>query len=166
MLIKLNVSDVLGAPDPLVFLRDVAGLEAIPDPDTRRNLADALSWCLDRIPEALTPAKIRARIRVGDERTLLSTPGIHLLSGHIGKSQQFDWVTVVGAEDGVIPDFRAKTTTATLEEARILSVMISRARHGVVVTCSAGVPDASRQLRNRKPSPYFAPAPGCPVHRQ
>ena len=76
------------------------------------------------------------RLRLG----LLSAPGIHLLSDHVGKGQQFDCVAVVGAEDGVIPDFRAKTTAAALEEARILSVMISRARHSVVVTCSARVP--------------------------
>ena len=87
---------------------------------------------------------------------LLSAPGIHLLSGRVGKGQQFDWVAVVGAEDGVIPDFRAKTTAAALEEARILSVMISRARHSVVVTCSARVPDARGRPWDRKSSPYFA----------
>jgi hypothetical protein len=43
-------------------------------------------------------------------------PGIHLLSGYIGKGQQFKQM-VVGAADGVISGFRAKIT-ASLEEVR------------------------------------------------
>jgi DNA helicase-2/ATP-dependent DNA helicase PcrA len=42
-------------------------------------------------------------------------PGIHLLSGYIGKGAQFNQIVVVGAADGVISDFRAKIT-ASLEE--------------------------------------------------
>ena len=30
------------------------------------------------------------------------------LTGHIGKGQQFDWIVVVGAEEGSNTDFRAK----------------------------------------------------------
>jgi DNA helicase II / ATP-dependent DNA helicase PcrA len=37
-------------------------------------------------------------------------PGVHLLTGHIGKGQEFDWVIVAGLEDGHVPDFRAPDT--------------------------------------------------------
>lgn len=91
---------------------------------------------------------------MGDQETLLTAAGIHLLSGHVGKGQQFDWVVVVGAEDGVTPDFRSKTQAAKLEDARVLSVMLSRARHGVVVTYAARVPAGGR-VWNRNASPFF-----------
>lgn len=61
-------------------------------------------------------------------------PGVHVLTGHKGKGQEFDWVFVVGLEDGHIPDFRSETDEAQAEELRILHVMVSRARYGVVLT--------------------------------
>lgn len=138
---RLDVRACWAAEDPLTYLRERALFDTVQDPTNRMNLAEALSWCLDLLREACTPAEIRQRIRVGDEHTLLSVPGVHLLTGHVGKGQQFDWVVVVGAEDGCVPDFRAKTPAAVTEEARILSVMISRARHGVVACFSQNVPD-------------------------
>ena len=156
MLVRLNLDDLRGTPNPLVFLREAAGLSDIADPDTRRNVADAVTWCLDRIREGLNTQQIRARILVGNDSTLLSAPGIHLLSGHVGKGQQFDWVVVVGAEDGVVPDFRAKTNDELVEEVRILSVMISRARHGVVVTCAGQVPAANGKVWPRTASRYYS----------
>lgn len=80
---------------------------------------------------------------MGDNTTLITVPGVHLLTGHVGKGQQFDWVIVIGAEEGCIPDFRATTEDALAEEARVLSVMISRARHGAVVMRAQSVPAAS-----------------------
>ena len=41
---------------------------------------------------------------MGDDTTLITVPGVHLLTGHIGKGQQFDWVIVIGAEEGCIPN--------------------------------------------------------------
>lgn len=155
-LTRLKPTDLTTAPDPVQFMRDLAAIESIIEPDTRKNVVDAVGWCLDRVDEGLSTEQIRDRIRIGDETTLLSAPGLHLLSGHVGKGQQFDWVVVVGAEDGVIPDFRANTTETRLEEARVLSVMISRARHGVVVTCSRYVPTLAGRLRGQDPSPFFA----------
>lgn len=65
------------------------------------------------------------------------TPGIHLLTGHLGKGQEFDWVVALGLEDGQIPDFRAKEADALEEELRVLHVMVSRARYGLVLTYAA-----------------------------
>ena len=155
MLARLKPAALMAAPDPVQFLRDLADIESTVEPDTRKNVVDALGWCLDRVREGLDTTQIKDRIKIGDETTLLSSPGLHLLSGHVGKGQQFDWVVVIGAEDGVIPDFRASTQETRLEEARVLSVMISRARHGVVVTCSAQVPTAKGWLRDQNSSPFY-----------
>lgn len=63
-------------------------------------------------------------------------PGLHLLTGHKGKGQEFDWVFVLGLEDGHIPDFRNATADLLLEELRVLHVIVSRARYGLVLTFS------------------------------
>jgi DNA helicase-2/ATP-dependent DNA helicase PcrA len=156
MLVRLNAAQALAAADPLQHLREAAELEAIADTDTRRFLADALVWCLDKLRDGMTPIEIRDRIRVGDQDTLLTAEGIHLLSGHLGKGQQFDWVVVVGAEKGVIPDWRAGTPEEQLEEARVLSVMLSRARHGVVVTFAQRIADRYGRVRAKEGTPFYA----------
>lgn len=63
-------------------------------------------------------------------------PGVHLLNAHIGKGQQFDWVFIPGFEKGHLPSFLAKGTAELEEEHRILLVIVSRARHGVVFSRS------------------------------
>ena len=70
-------------------------------------------------------------------------PGLHLLTGHKGKGQEFDWGFVIGLEQGHIPDFRNTTEEALAEELRVLHVMVSRARYGVVVTFSRNTPSRS-----------------------
>ncbi|MHA4893043.1 3'-5' exonuclease, partial [Enterococcus faecium] len=81
--------------------------------------------------------------------------GVHLLTGHVGKGQQFDWVVIVGLEEGVIPDFRASSADEMAEEARVLSVMLSRARHGVIVGRAASVPTNNGRPMNRTPSSFL-----------
>jgi DNA helicase-2/ATP-dependent DNA helicase PcrA len=144
------------APDSLAYLRDQAHFDTVQDPSSRTNLGEALSWCLDLLRDSRSPKEIRGRIRVGDEHTLLSVAGVHLLTGHVGKGQQFDWVVVIGAEDGCIPDFRAISSTALSEEVRILSVMISRARHGVVVSYAQRVPAQSGRVIPKTPSRFWS----------
>lgn len=73
------------------------------------------------------------QFRVMDENTAVP-PGAHLLNAHTGKGQQFDWVVVPGLEKGHVPSFLAKTPEDLSEEERVLLVMLSRARHGVVIT--------------------------------
>lgn len=158
LLPRLNVGAFQAATDPIAYLRTAAGLEGIQEPSTREALGDALNWCCDLLQQSLDAGAIRSRIRVGDESTLLSVPGVHLLTGHVGKGQQFDWVLIVGAEDGCIPDFRAKSQAALQEEARILSVMLSRARHGAVMTHARSVPAASTGVSYPKQASRFWPA--------
>ncbi|KQU67957.1 UvrD-helicase domain-containing protein [Phycicoccus sp. Root101] len=156
-LTRLNVADLGLATDKLTFLRELAGIDLIDEYDTRRNLVDALTWTLERLGEGLHPDRIAERIRVGDQTTLIKAPGIHLLSGHVGKGQQFDWVFIVGAEDDNMPFFRAHNSDVELEEeARILGVMLSRARHGVVVTYSEVVPKVDGHDKSRAVSRFVA----------
>lgn len=158
MLTRLSVREFYAAADRLEFLRQAAALDSIQDSNDRTAMADAINWCHDLLQEDVAPSVIRGRIRVGDDSTLLNLPGVHLLTGHAGKGQQFDWIVVVGLEEDTLPDFRQKGTPEALaEEARILAVMISRARHGVVITVSDTVPINSGALRGREASQFWAP---------
>jgi DNA helicase II / ATP-dependent DNA helicase PcrA len=140
------------APDRLAYLRDVAQAADVQDPDVRGLLVDALDWAADLLDEGASPAEVAARIKVGDGDTLLTRPGLHLLTAHVGKGQQFDWVIAIGLEEGILPDFRAKTAAQRAEEARVFSVMMSRARHGLVVSSARDVPDLSGRSWQRDPS--------------
>jgi len=156
LLRRVETSELSAASDKLSYLRGLAAFDRIEEPDTRRALTDALGWVLDRFNDGFTNKQIADRIRVGDETTLLNAPGVHLLSGHVGKGQQFDWVVVIGAEDGNIPFFRAESDSEKLEETRILSVMLSRARHGAFVTYARNVPTLAGAPRTRDQSPLWS----------
>lgn len=156
MLSRLNLAEFQADSDPLEHLRKAAGLGGVQEPSTREALAESLNWCCDLLEQGLAPSAIKSRIRIGNESTLLNMPGVHLLTGHVGKGQQFDWVMVIGAEEGCIPDFRATSDAAKLEEARILSVMLSRARHGAVIMCAQSVPTATTgERRAQRPSRFW-----------
>lgn len=156
LLRRIDTVELETVDDKLTHLRELAAFDRVEDSDTRKALADALGWVLDRLNEALTPAQVAARIRIGDQTTLLNASGVHLLSGHVGKGQQFEWVVVVGAEDGNIPFLLAKSEAEKLEEARVLSVMLSRARHGTFVTYTRNVPTIAGAPRDRDQSPLWA----------
>ena len=147
---------VAAEPDLPAFLRQATGLESVHDPGTRQALNDAAGWACDLLRDGLTPAQVRARIKMGDDSTLLTAPGVHLLTGHTGKGQQFDWVVIIGAEDGCIPDFRATAPGGLAEEARVLSVMISRARHGVLLLHAGAVESMAGKAWPKQPSRFLA----------
>ncbi|UVJ38023.1 UvrD-helicase domain-containing protein [Arthrobacter sp. CJ23] len=156
MLAGFDLKRYGAATDKMAFLRDASAFESVTDPRGRESLLDALSWCHDLLRDGASPQEVRGRVRVGDAITLISAAGIHLLTGHVGKGQQFDWVIIVGLEDGVLPDFRATTAEEKTEEARVLSVMMSRARHGVVLNRAASVPTVTGYSKSRPPSPFLS----------
>jgi DNA helicase-2/ATP-dependent DNA helicase PcrA len=155
MLAVLSPAELSTAPDMLGYLHKAAQLESVTDPDHKRTLTEALGWACDLLREGASPGELRTRIKAGDDDTLLTAPGVHLLSGHTGKGHQFDWVVILGAEDGCIPDFRADTGPKQAEEARVLSVMISRARHGVVLLNAASVEDTYGRPWGKEPSRFL-----------
>lgn len=104
------------------------------DPELAERLDDAFGWVSDLLASSVSTTEISSRIRTDGAEELTSAPGIHLLNGHVGKGQQFDWVFVLGVEEETIPYWAAKSDSELDEEARILSVMVSRARHGVLMT--------------------------------
>lgn len=156
MLSRFDHASFLDASDKVAFLREAAGVGSVEDIDVLKTLIEALGWVQDLLTQGLLPKDIRARIKVGETSTLITKSGVHLLSGHIGKGQQFDWVVVVGLEEDFIPFSMAKTPKAIAEEARILSVMISRARHGVLLSRAQNVPTNSDSPKSRAPSRFLS----------
>jgi DNA helicase-2/ATP-dependent DNA helicase PcrA len=108
----------------------VAGIEPS-DVDTIEQVDDAFEKL-----KASEVGSVRAALnqfRTRDDNAAVG-PGIHLLNAHSGKGQQFDWVFVPGLEEKHLPDKRSSSGEALAEEERVLLVMLSRARHGIVVT--------------------------------
>lgn len=100
------------------------------DVDAINELDDALTLLATRATVGEGVRDVLSRFRAVDvSETVL--PGVHVLNAHIGKGQQFDWVIVIGLEDGHVPDFRNKDDP---EERRVLMVMLSRAKRGLIVT--------------------------------
>ncbi|QES58063.1 ATP-dependent helicase [Streptomyces venezuelae] len=127
--------------------------------DVDRNDVEALAQTLDAladfetlVAQVGTPSQAVAQLRPQGDHGAIE-PGVHLLNAHTGKGQQFDWVFLPGLEDFHIPGNRAVTQEQLKEELRIVLVILSRARHGVVVTRAQSLtaksgnvwnPDASR----------------------
>lgn len=124
------------------------------DVNTLDELANACDVLRNMVSEGATVAEAIASCRPSATPGAAVTPGLHLLTGHKGKGQEFDWVFVVGLEQGHIPDFRNTTDEAIAEELRVLHVMVSRARYGVVVTHSRYTPTRSG-WREAVPSPWL-----------
>lgn len=128
------------------------------------ELEEASAWLFDQILQHKNGLSVIPEIRrciaerKGNEN-MATRVGIHCLTGHAGKGQQFDWVFIVGLEQGSIPFYKAGTKEELKEEARILSVMISRARIGFVATSTL----ISPYNYSREPSkflPYLQKNPG------
>jgi DNA helicase-2/ATP-dependent DNA helicase PcrA len=112
--------------------RAVAGVPAV-EVETLQDLVEAIGQLRELATGSGSVAEAFTRLPVRDPGAAIG-PGVHLLSAHTGKGQQFDWVVIPGLEKGHIPDFRADTDAKQREELRVLLVMLSRARHAVVLT--------------------------------
>lgn len=105
------------------------------DVDTIEQVGDAIDQLAQAAPGATARAAV-ARFRERDHEGAVG-PGVHLLNAHTGKGQQFDWVIACGLEEGHLPDKRNNAGDALDEEQRVLLVILSRARHGVIATRSS-----------------------------
>lgn len=160
MLRGLSLSEFHSADDQLAFLRQAVSFDNEQDPDERTALSSAVDWCLDLLQKDLSPDTIQKRIQIGDNDSLITRAGVHLLTGHAGKGQQFDWMVVIGLEEDYLPSYQAiqagDNSAMMGEEARTLAVMLSRARHGVLVTSSDIVPDDYDSKRRKQQSRFLA----------
>jgi DNA helicase-2/ATP-dependent DNA helicase PcrA len=124
------------------------------DADTLDELTSACDALRELVSRGVDVNEAMAACRASPMPTAAVAPGLHLLTGHKGKGQEFDWVFVVGLEAGHIPDFRNVSADDIAEELRVLHVMVSRARYGVVVTFSRHT--ATRNgWRRAEPSPWL-----------
>lgn len=111
----------------------LAVLDAVDPADIdARELVDSAFDTLERSDATTARAAVRS-IKVSDPKQTIG-PGVHLLNAHTGKGQQFDWVFAVGLEEGHLPLKRNSYGELLSEEQRVLLVMLSRARHGLIVT--------------------------------
>ena len=101
------------------------------DVDTIEQIQDAFEQLAAGATGSVRAALQQFRVRQDDAPI---EPGAHLLNAHTGKGQQFDWVFIPGLEERHLPDRRSSSGEALREEERVLLVMISRAKHGVVAT--------------------------------
>ncbi|MFJ8932018.1 UvrD-helicase domain-containing protein [Streptomyces sp. NPDC102364] len=137
-LMHRNLPEALSASDDRA--EQLAALETLCrhqlPPDDAQTLdelsvaCEALGGTLDVRPLQQTLAAFR--LHTTSEGPV--PPGLHLLTGHAGKGQEFDIGYVIGLEEGGIPDFRSTQGEALAEELRVLHVMASRARHRLVFT--------------------------------
>jgi DNA helicase II / ATP-dependent DNA helicase PcrA len=125
------------AVNQLAALRDSClGAVELWDIDTRGEIEGAIEELAQSITRGST---LREAVHACRRLERIDGPvreGIHLLNAHVGKGQEFDVVIVVGLEQGLVPDYRASDPDSILEEKRTLHVMLSRARHALVVTCT------------------------------
>lgn len=125
------------------------------DAETLDEIAAACTALREAVDTGATFAEAVAQCRSAPDSDAPVSPGLHLLTGHVGKGQEFDWVVVIGLEDGHVPDFRNTFGEELQEELRVLHVMVSRARYGLVIT-SANRTRTQYGWRDATPSPWFA----------
>lgn len=125
------------------------------DADTLDELSSAIEQLQEVIADGTSLDDAMAGCRVSGDPEAPVAPGLHLLTGHKGKGQEFDWVIILGLEVGHIPDFRNEGPDDITEELRVLHVMASRARYGLAFTYSEATP-TRMGWRNSEPSRWLA----------
>jgi len=136
-------------------LRSICLAEAPDDDfDLRNDLEAAFAAINSRIESGVDLEQALDECRTSGTRDQPIGPGLHVLNGHKGKGQQFDWVVILGAEDQNIPAFYSRSTAEIEEERRIFGVMASRARYGLIVT-NVDVEEAGGRTRTRTPSRWL-----------
>lgn len=134
------------------------------DVDTMEQATNALAEFEGLANQAGSLAAAAAQLRIVEEGSAIE-PDVHLLNAHTGKGQQFDWVFVPGFEDWHIPDGRADTAEQLAEELRVVLVMVSRARHGIVITRAQSlISKAGRPYTTRESLWWRVIVEACPMN--
>jgi len=157
-LLKLHARHI--APD-VSFTDQVNELQeracsAIPptDIETLREIHEACEQLREYASADTSVPALVSRIR--DHQVVSAiTSGVHVLNAHVGKGQQFDWVVVMGLENGHVPSVYSKTPEAILEDERILLVMVSRARKGLFLTHASSNTNQYGRVFQNEPSQWW-----------
>jgi len=124
------------------------------DVETLNDVQSACEQLLEMELLGLDLSDVLSRIR--DVRgTSASEPGVHVLNAHTGKGQQFDWVFVIGLEEGHVPSTYTATEEGFLEEQRVLMVMVSRAQRGVFLSHARATSNRYGRVFREGPSRWW-----------
>ncbi len=81
--------------------------------------------------------------------------GVALLTVHSAKGLEFDVVFIVGLNEGVFPDYRAKTTEALDEERRNLFVAVTRSRRLLFLSYPTAREMPWGDVKSQRPSRFL-----------
>jgi len=141
----------------------LSGLAA-DDSDTFNDVADAITDLRDMAADAGSVTRALAQLHIRERTEAAAGPGVHLLNAHTGKGQQFDWVFIPGVEDFHMPSGLSRTDAELAEEHRVLLVMLSRARHAVILSRARSLISNAGKPYNTGESAYWQPIAGmCPM---
>lgn len=134
-----------------------AALTMLSDDETATfaDLTDALAE-LEQQAAGSSMATALSRALARTSTFAVTGPGIHLLNAHVGKGQQFDWVFVPGIEDFHLPSGQASTPAEKQEEDRVLLVILSRARHGLILSRAETLISNAGKPYDTEESKYWA----------
>lgn len=92
------------------------------------------------------------------QQTRPSDPGVRVLTIHKVKGLEFKAVCLVGAYNGALPDWRAKTVEAIDEERRAFYVAMTRASRELLVTYPQATMDRYGKRHEQSPSTFAVEA--------
>jgi DNA helicase-2/ATP-dependent DNA helicase PcrA len=148
----------VGGTDEQVLALLEVRCRALVDPgeaDLLDELAGAFDVLRALVADGKTVKEAIASCRASTAPGAPVAPGLHVLTAHKGKGQEFDWVVVVGLEEGVIPDFRNTAPEQLDEELRVLHVMVSRAKYGLVFSAVRTATARDGRTWRREPSSWL-----------
>lgn len=153
-LIAEGISRLGGSPLIPDLEAELISLVGSSDVDSTSDIRDALSQIEELAEQAGSISAALGQLLISDDAAEVISPGVHLLNAHTGKGQQFDWVFIPGVENGNVPSFLAKGAAELEEEMRVLLVMISRAKHGIVISRAESLISKKGNPYNTTPSPW------------
>ena len=119
-IVSLIQSTVAALPRGTTITEAKSAVLAVVDPadiETHELVNDAFNT-LERTSATTAKAAVQA-IKVADPKQVVGS-GVHLLNAHTGKGQQFDWIFLIGIEEGHVPGRRNSHGDALAEEQRVL----------------------------------------------
>ena len=90
-----------------------------------------------------------------------SDPGVRILTIHRVKGLEFKAVAIVGAYDGALPDYRAKSQATLQEERRSLYVAMTRAKRSLRVSWPRITEDRWGRVHAQQTYHGFSQSPDC-----